>query len=671
MGLRRVNAAWVLAAMVAALALGFVFWRGQDKNWDLLNYHFYAGFSLLNGNYLRDIAPMGLVSFLNPASNVLAFLALAHLPFPASAWAIALVQLLSLPLLVLIGRQVGRDLGFARTGLAELLALALCLLAPLWWSELGTTFADASTTPLVLLGVYLGLRGVAQGVTTWASGAWAGVCLGLAAGLKLTNAPFAIGVGVALLVVSVGEPVKPALRRLVWLGAGLAAGFLVTAGWNLFLLQQWGSPLFPLYNAWFKSPFADAVNFKEGVWHFKSVVEFAGFVWNAATGTRRTAEFVFADARWLVFLGLLMVAMGVGLVALARGRRPGVRGRVSLALVVFVVVGLAVWARMFAYQRYLLPLEVLLGFGIWILLAHLGSQPRRVVLGLGACVLASAALMKVPDWGHRSAAVGERNPFGMALPPEVTASPARYLVLGNAISYILPALHPGSEFYGVDVFNGLFSRQADELVKAAVARPNALALRLLARQEAAARSGWPILARYGLTPDNTSLSCVRFQTSIDAYVSCEIQPGRTSPLPAPEAIVINLQDGTRPLPPAVLGVRGLGGQEAWGRWSVDDEVQVVFAKCLPPGRLKIELRGHALGPNIGQPVTLALGGSVASVVLAESDGDHSVTLENKAQCENTLVIRVPRKVSPAELGLSTDSRTLGLGLVRLGLSPTP
>lgn len=662
---RRAHAAWLLAAAVAVLALGFVFWRGQDKNWDLLNYHFYAGYSLLHGNYLRDIAPMGLVSFLNPASNVLAFLALFHLPFPASAWAIGLVQLLSLPLLVLIARQIGRDMGQARTGLAELLALSLCLLAPLWWSELGTTFADASTTPLVLLGVYLGLRGVAQGVNTWGSVAWAGVCMGLAAGFKLTNAPFAIALGLALVVVSVGEPLKLALWRLVGLGGGMAAGFLLTAWWNLYLLQQWGSPLFPLYNAWFQSPYADSINFRDWVWQFKSIFEFGRFLWDAVTGTAKTAEFAFADARLLVFFGLLVVALGAGLLALARGRFACVRARVSLALMVFLAVGLALWAHMFAYQRYMMPLEVLIGFGIWILLMRLSKQPKQVTLALAGCVLASAVLMRVPDWGHRPAEVGARNPFDMALPAEASASPARYLVVGNAISYILPSLHPDSRFYGVDVFNGLFSRQAEALVKAEVARPDARPLRILARQVVAAGPIWNILARFGWSPNNTGLLCMHFQTEIDKYVICEIQPGHKSPL---ATVDIDFQGGGRPLPPAVLGVRGLSGQEAWGRWSDGDAVQVMFANCLPTGRLKIDLRGHAFGPNIGMPIRLTLGPSETSIVLAAGDTDHNVTLENKAQCENALTIFVPHKISPAELGISTDSRTLGVGLVRLGLS---
>lgn len=662
-GTRRTYFVWLLAASVALFAFNFVYLRGQDKNWDLLNYHFYAGYSLLHGNFLQDIAPMGLVSFLNPAPNVLAFLALSKLAFPFSAWAITLVQLLSIPLLVLIGRQLGRELGLAQIGAAEFLALALCLLAPLWWSELGTSFADASTTPLVLLGLYLGLRGVAQGASAGAHFVWAGLCFGLAAGLKLTNAPFAIGFLVALAAQSVGGRWQQTLRQLALLGAGLLGGFLLTAGWNFYLLQHWGSPLFPLYNAWFKSPYADQINFQENVWRFKSVFEFARFLWDCVLGTARTAEFAFADARWLVFFVLLLPV-------LALRKKFGADARVAFSLLVFMLVAFLLWALVFAYQRYLLPVELLLGFGIWVLLARLSARPRQVVLWLVCCVLASAALIKVPDWGHRPAQFGERNPFGMALPAQASATPARYLVVENAISYILPALHPDSRFYGIDVFHGLFANQTDALVRAAVTRPDALALRFLVRQEVAARSIWETLSRFGFTTDNTGLSCFHFRTEVDTYVMCELEPGRKSPAQAMTAVEIDFQDGSRPLPPALLGVLGLSAQEAWGRWSNDDEVQVVFANCLPQGRFKLDLRGHAFGPNIGKPVRVALGKSQASVVFGAEDGDQSVALENREPCQNTLSIQVPQKVSPAELGLSVDARKLGIGMVRLGIYPS-
>jgi hypothetical protein len=92
--------AWLFSAVPVIFAFAFVYQRGQDINWDLQNYHYFVGYFLLHGRFIHDIAPTGLQSFINPTANILAYLPLAHLSFPASAWIILLVQLISLPILV-------------------------------------------------------------------------------------------------------------------------------------------------------------------------------------------------------------------------------------------------------------------------------------------------------------------------------------------------------------------------------------------------------------------------------------------------------------------------------------------------------------------------------------------------------------------------------------------
>lgn len=126
--------------LVGIVAFIFVYDRGQDLNYDLLNYHYYTGYALLHGRYEQDIAAAGFQSFLHPATNVMAYISLRHLPFPFSAWSILLVQLASVPAVALIAWEVGKGLGYRQVSLAQVLAFLLCLLSPLWWSELGTTF---------------------------------------------------------------------------------------------------------------------------------------------------------------------------------------------------------------------------------------------------------------------------------------------------------------------------------------------------------------------------------------------------------------------------------------------------------------------------------------------------------------------------------------------------
>ena len=656
----KVNPIWLLIATVGVIAFSWVYLQGQDSNWDLLNYHYFSGYSLINGNFANDIAPSGVPSFLNPMPNVLAYLALSKLPFPASAWLMAGVQLLALPLLVLIGRQLGVALGFTRVTIAEFWALAMCLLAPLWWSELGTSFADATITPLVLLGLSLGLRSFAQGekkVFRVLTGS--GICFGLAAGLKLTNAPFALAFSLALVGVYAPDGWRTTVRQTLPFLAGLAIGVLPTLWWNAYLLQDWRSPLFPLYNAWFLSPYFDFVNFRDMRWRFESMGEFFSYLAESTSGTVKTSEVLFADVRLLIFTVFITLTA----VLLILKRQFWDLNKVALSFVYFLGISFLLWATLFAYQRYMITIEVLFGFGIWVLLSQLLPNNRALVWLLAGSVFLSGVAIKIPNWGHMQARVAQINPFGVQFTTEQVSTPARYLVVGHGITYLLPFLHKDSQFFGL----GTLSRQADTLIAVALVKPDARPLRILLRQAIAGESLWELLEPFGFDPSNTHLKCFHFQTDIDTYVICELEAKQMGEQSAIAPIALDFQDAKQVLPPSLLEVSGLSARESWGRWSSTDQVTVHFANCLPNGKLTIDVRGHAFGPNIGKPVKLFIGSSQASITFGEFDKDARVTLNNQAECENKLVLLVPEKASPLALGISNDTRTLGLGLVQIGI----
>ena len=398
----RIKPIWLFVVTVGLMAFAFVYQRGQDSNWDLLNYHYFSGYALINSNFANDIAPSGVPSFLNPMPNVLAYLALSQLPFPASAWLMTGVQLLALPLLVLIGRQIGLALGISRVTIAEFWALALCLLAPMWWSELGTSFSDATMTPLLPMGLHLGLRGVTQGekkVFRVLTGA--GICFGLAVGLKLTNAPFALAFSVALVGVYAPDGWRTIVRQTLPFLAGLAIGISPTLWWNVYLLQDWGSPLFPLYNAWFMSPYFEFVNFRDMRWRFESIGEFLLYLSESTSGTGKTSEVLFADVRLFIF----SVSVTLTAILLILNRRFLSLNYVALSFVYFLGISFLLWATLFAYQRYMIPIEVLFGFGIWVLLSQLILNNRTVVWLLAGSVFLSGVAIKIPNWGHVQARV--------------------------------------------------------------------------------------------------------------------------------------------------------------------------------------------------------------------------------------------------------------------------
>ena len=249
--------------VVALVAAWFVYRRGQDVNYDLLNYHFFNGYSLLNGRHRVDIAPAGIASFFNPLASVPSYLALTYLPFPISAWSILITQLLSIPAVALLVREVGRWMGYSRPSVSQLISFFLCVMSPMWWSELGTTFFSSSTAPFVLWGAYLMFSDYSDRPRGRFRLVVAGALFGIAGGLKLTNMLFAVAASIALLYLSLGGGLRASSDRIFRFAFGGVLGVATMAWWNWYLWNTWGSPVFPLYNAIFDSPYYDHVNFRD------------------------------------------------------------------------------------------------------------------------------------------------------------------------------------------------------------------------------------------------------------------------------------------------------------------------------------------------------------------------------------------------------------------------
>ena len=81
--------------------------RGEDADWDLLNYHFFDPYWVLV-NHQRDIMPAQLQTYYNPLIDIPFYYAARHLSGRTVAYGIAVVQGLSFPILYLIARVFTR-----------------------------------------------------------------------------------------------------------------------------------------------------------------------------------------------------------------------------------------------------------------------------------------------------------------------------------------------------------------------------------------------------------------------------------------------------------------------------------------------------------------------------------------------------------------------------------
>jgi hypothetical protein len=97
-----------LAVLVTALAASAIVAMslGQDNSWDQKNYHYYAGYALLNKPLNYDFAPAQVQSFFNPLIHVPTYLMLRYLPGRATALILGAIQGLNFWLIYKISKKL-------------------------------------------------------------------------------------------------------------------------------------------------------------------------------------------------------------------------------------------------------------------------------------------------------------------------------------------------------------------------------------------------------------------------------------------------------------------------------------------------------------------------------------------------------------------------------------
>jgi hypothetical protein len=659
---------WCAAGVIALVAFAFVYARGPDENYDLLNYHYYAGYALLSGRFDWDIAAAGVQTFFNPLPSLLPYLAYRLLEFPANAFVITAVQLLSLPIVVQLCRETACQPSRIAVRGAPAIALLLAFASPIWWSELGTSFSSATTAPLVLLGLLCALRGAGKGTADSRSirrFALSGAVLGLATGLRLTNVPFALALPSTLLPLALERRWGVVLKLAASYSGGALLGFGALAWWNVSLFNSWRNPFFPLWNGIFKSPWFDQVDFRDLRWRFDSVHEFMSYLFSMAAGTDKTLELSFADTRWsMVAVFAVVGATGFVLDLWRRGRSALLNASpIDTGLLAFFALSLTLWAVGFAYQRYVIPIELVCGIVLWVLASAVIRHRMQTAALVGFLVLAWYGL-RIPDWGHNSLASSKAAArFGLDIPQTLRDRPQLFLVFGQANSYLFPFLHPDSRFVRAD-----FTHRIDVKVVDAMRANPTLPVAVLANEDAI-EDGLEAANRLGAIPPGVERwSCPRFRSFVGVYAACTWQSSGTDNNAMEENFAIDFRDGAL-YPPYVISVTGLSRAEKWGRWSDGKVVSVRFASCLPDGPLEVLLTANAFGPNVESAIVVRAGDNAARFRLSAHTADVSVVVPHDSSCQASLAFEVPNPVSPKALGQSSDPRPLGIGFTHLRVTP--
>jgi len=439
----------LVGGALAAIALG------QDGGFDLKNYHHYNAWALLGGRLSHDFVVAQQQTWFNPLLDLHYYLSLLLLGPKLGSALVGAIQGLAFWLLFEIAgcllptRAAGWSPPERLSMAVAVVAVGIC--GPITWVNVGASRGDLTVSIFVLASLLLLLNlpdfashkeatGGGARIVLLASGA----LMGLACGLKLTAASFAVGGVVALLLSSSGSVAERVRRSAAWAGSAVIAIAVSAGPWMYVLWTHYGSPVFPFANHIIASPYAPRESFSEQRFRPDGLADALSYPLQFASGGEVAWEFAFRDLR----LGLLYVLLVflAGRLAWSRARAQSLfKGSPGLfMLLTFAVVSYLVWQLTFCVYRYLAPLELLAPALIVAVLVSLLPRPAHALCASAATLALIAGMVQMPaverlDWAD--------DIFGVQLPePEI--SPASVVVLAgdDATSYLTTYFPPAVRF---------------------------------------------------------------------------------------------------------------------------------------------------------------------------------------------------------------------------------
>jgi hypothetical protein len=451
---------WHVYFASTALALACNYLLGKDMAWDTLNYHLYLGFSALNDRFNHDYFAAGLLAYLNPYAYA-PFYAMVYAGLPAVV--IGSVFAVAHSIILWLVFELGVSVCPSENGSSRLLwgvcPVALAFMNPILIQQIGTCFADITTAELAL-GGWLLLAGAVR-VPRYSKVIYAGLILGAASGLKLSNALSAVSAFVMLAMLPLGWRGK--IRYGLLYGISLGIGFsVVSAPWAYRLAKQFGNPLFPMFNSIFRSPefitepmgatyrfIPESIG--AALWRPFAMIDPVGMVHE---------ELSAPDLRYAVLVTLVILwsvrwawrRFGqVPLAARAGNNKPNESTRILAALGCGLAVNWILWLYVAGNSRYALTMACVAAVVIAGMLFRLFEpwpKARNYLLAIIFIVQAVQLYMGAEyrwngvPWGGKW--------FDVSVPDKLKTEPNLYLTLGTQTnSFLVPFLAMGSGFINV------------------------------------------------------------------------------------------------------------------------------------------------------------------------------------------------------------------------------
>lgn len=220
--------------------------------------------------------------------------------------------------------------------------------------QLATYFVDIVSAVGVLGSICLLLKGKER----WSLG-----LMGVMMASKMTNLIYLPGYLWLFL------RMRKAMKGWGWLEfVWLVLPLIIFWGKNLLFT---GNPLFPFYNGIFESKYFPTVNFAEGRFGGRDLVEKIGYFWFSYINPERLGEGhdLFNDFKLNIYFGVVLFSLTY--LALIK-KTKGIFFKLSL----FWMLSYAVWCFTFGYLRYAMVLEIL--GGVLLLFLYLELKEKQI-----------------------------------------------------------------------------------------------------------------------------------------------------------------------------------------------------------------------------------------------------------------------------------------------------
>ena len=431
---------------------------GKDMAWDTLDYHFYSGFSALHDRFGQDYFAAGGQSYLNPYVLVPFYaLAVSGLTALQVALILAAVQSVILWLVYELAAAVAPPAtSIARVGLG-ICAVALAYANQVLIAQFGSSFADVLTAELVLAGWLLLVQAVRTPHTMRV--VYAGLLLGCATALKMTNSIPAVSAGVMVLFIP-GDWRTKLRHAALYVMAGMVGAAAVAAPWSIRLEEHFGNPFFPLLNNIFHSsqytiaPVIDhrfiPRSFGEALWRPFAMVSPRSLI---------HTEYAAPDLRYALLLAVALFALIVWGWKRRRGsavlRHEAVGDGSGLALAALgsgLLFDWILWLRVSGNSRYFIPMACVTAVVSIALLFRCCAQWPKVRNYVLATVFVVQFYQLRAGTTYPQALTWDPAPwFQVSVPRNLAVEPALYFSIGVlSNSFLVPYLAPGSGFISLD-----------------------------------------------------------------------------------------------------------------------------------------------------------------------------------------------------------------------------